>query len=147
MVIIYVDHIWCSYIYGEHIWWSCTVIIFDDHTWRRICPSPSYPEFYYHLRWSCIWWSSYMTMLYDDHVWWSYMMIMYDDHLWWSYMMILWWYIYMVIIYDEHVRWSYVMIIYEDHKYMVNIYDDYETNRFLSARRNCWRSYIDKTEL
>ena len=69
------------------------------------------------------------------------MMIIYDDP------MMIDIYIYMVIIYDEHVRWSYVMIIYEDPKYMENINDDYETKRFLRARRNCWRSYIDMTEL
>ena len=142
MALIYVDHIWCSYIYGEHICchvrWSYLMIIHDV----EYASVPHTPNS--------------ITILgdhvYDDlHIWpWS-MMIMYDDHIWWSCNHI-WWsyddrYIYMVIIYDEHVRWSYVMIIYEDHKYMVNIYDDYETNRFLSARRNCWRSYIDKTEL
>ena len=33
--------------------------------------------------------SSYMMILYDDHIWWSFTLIIYDLHMWSSYMILL----------------------------------------------------------
>jgi hypothetical protein len=95
-----------------------------------IWPSPSYPQLYYHRRWSSYMiiiyhrhiFSSYMSIIYDHDIWWSCMMIsiwwscmmiMYDDHIWWSCMMTVW--SFMMIIYDDHIWWSYIIITYDDH--------------------------------
>ena len=50
--------------------------------------------------------SSYMIIIYDDHLRSSYMMITYDHRIWWSPT---------IIIQDDHLRSSYIIITYDHH--------------------------------
>ena len=91
-------------IYDHDVWWSCMMIIYDDHTWIHI------------------WWS-YMIIIYHHPIWSSYMIMRHDDdhHTWSSYTR---------MIYDHHTCSSYMMIIYDHHKwssFMIIVHDHHES--------------------